>query len=198
MVQSPVELAATAEALADAAGAVGVPVPAIGPMIETPAAACAAGELARRADFMSVGTNDLAATVLGVDRFAPGSSMAHHPRVLGAIAATVRAAHRAGIRVEVCGEAASDPVGVPLLLGLGVDELSVGASRVGAVREWVRALDYGEVADLAARALWATTPDDVQALLAPTAQRLTSVEGGDAVAQGVERERRIVAAGRQP
>jgi phosphoenolpyruvate-protein phosphotransferase len=197
MVQSPIELAATAEALADAARAVGLPVPAIGPMIETPAAACAAGELARRADFMSVGTNDLAATVLGVDRFAPGCSMAHHPRVLGAIATTVRAAHRAGIRVEVCGEAASDPVGVPLLLGLGVDELSVGASRVGAVREWVRALDYREAADLAARALWATTPDDVQALLGPTAQRLASVEGGDAVAQGVERERRIVAAGGQ-
>jgi multiphosphoryl transfer protein len=109
----------------------------------------------------------------------------------------VRAAHRAGIRVEVCGEAASDPVGLPLLVGLGVDELSVGASRVGAVRAWVRELDRGEVAELAGRALWATTPEDVKALLAPVAQRLASVEGGDAVAQGVERERRVVAAGGQ-
>ena len=197
MVQSPVELAATAEALADAAGAVGLPVPPLGPMVETPEAACAAHLLAHHAAFMSIGTNDLAAAVLGVDRFAPGCSMAHHPRVLGAIAATVRAAHRVGIRVEVCGEAASDPVGVPLLVGLGVDELSVGASRVGAVRAWVRDLDHREVSDLAARALWATSPDEVQALLAPIAQRLASVEGGDAVAQGVERERRVVAAGGQ-
>lgn len=197
MVQSPVELAATAEALADAARAVGLPVAPLGPMVETPQAACAAPLLARSAAFMSIGTNDLAAAVLGVDRFAPGSSMAHHPRVLGAIATTVRAAHRVGIRVEVCGEAASDPVGVPLLVGLGVDELSVGASRVGAVRAWVRELDHSEVSELAQRALWAPSPDEVQALLAPIANRLTSVEGGDAVAQGVERERRIVAAGGQ-
>jgi phosphoenolpyruvate-protein kinase (PTS system EI component) len=86
---------------------------------------------------------------------------------------------------------------VPLLVGLGVDELSVGASRVGAVRAWVRELDHGEVAELAERALWAPTPDEVQALMAPIAKRLASVERGDAVAQGVERERRIVAAGGQ-
>jgi phosphoenolpyruvate-protein kinase (PTS system EI component) len=174
-----------------------MPVPALGPMVETPEAACAAQLLAHSAAFMSIGTNDLAAAVLGVDRFAPGCSMAHHPRVLGAIGATVRAAHRVGIRVEVCGEAASDPVGMPLLVGLGVDELSVGASRVGAVRAWVRELDHGEVSDLAQRALWATSPDDVRALLAPIATRLASLEGGDAVAQGVERQRRIVAAGGQ-
>jgi len=146
---------------------------------------------------MSIGTNDLAAAVLGVDRFAPGRSMAHHPRVLGAIAATVRAAHRAGVRVEVCGEAASDPVGVPLLVGLGVDELSVGASRVGTVRAWVRDLEQAQVADLATAALWCESPDEVHDLVAPVAQRLASVEGGDAVAQGVERERRVVAAGGQ-
>ena len=86
---------------------------------------------------------------------------------------------------------------MPLLVGLGVDELSVGASRVGAVRAWVRELDHGEVSELAQRALWATSPDDVRALLAPIATRLASVEGGDAVAQGIERERRIVAAGGQ-
>ena len=198
MVQSPVELTATAQTLDAAAAAVGLPVPSLGPMVETPEAACAADALARGAAFMSIGTNDLAAAVLGVDRFASGRSMAHHPRVLGAIAATVNAAHRAGIRVEVCGEAASDPVGVPLLVGLGVDELSVGASRVGTVREWVRELEHARVAELATRALWCTSPDEVQALVAPVARRLASVEGGDAVAQGVERERRVVAAGGQP
>jgi phosphoenolpyruvate-protein kinase (PTS system EI component) len=154
--------------------------------------------LARGAAFLSIGTNDLAAAVLGVDRFASGRSMAHHPRVLGAIAATVKAAHRVGIRVEVCGEAASDPIGMPLLVGLGVDELSVGASRVGTVRAWVRELNRGEVAELATRALWCTSPDEVHDLAAPVAQRLVSVEGGDAVAQGVDRERRVLAAGGQP
>jgi phosphoenolpyruvate-protein phosphotransferase len=198
MVQSPVELAATAETLTQAAQAVGLPVPALGPMVETPEAACAADLLARDAAFLSIGTNDLAAAVLGVDRFATGRSMAHHPRVLGAIAATVKAAHRVGIRVEVCGEAASDPIGMPLLVGLGVDELSVGASRVGTVRAWVRELNHGEVAELATRALRCTSPDEVRDLAAPVAQRLVSVEGGDAVAQGVDRERRVLAAGGQP
>jgi phosphoenolpyruvate-protein kinase (PTS system EI component) len=197
MVSSPLELAATAEALSAAAHDVGAPLPALGPMIETPGAACAANLLADGAGFMSIGTNDLSAAVLGVDRFAPGVSLAHHPRVLGAIAATVRAAQRAGIRVEVCGEAASDPTAMPLLVGLGVDELSVAASRVGTVRAWVRELDYGQVEELAGQALWATSPEAVQALVAPVAQRLASAEGGDAVAQGVERERGVFAAGGQ-
>jgi len=198
MVSSPVELAATAEALATAARDVGAPVPALGPMIETPGAACGANLLAHRAGFMSIGTNDLSAAVLGVDRFAPGVSLAHHPRVLGAIAATVRAAQRMGIRIEVCGEAASDPTAMPLLVGLGVDELSVAASRVGTVRAWVRELDHGQVAELATEALWATSPEAVQALVAPVAQQLASAEGGDAVAQGVERPRGVLAAGGQP
>jgi phosphoenolpyruvate-protein kinase (PTS system EI component) len=196
MVQSPVELAATAETLGDAARAVGLPVPALGPMVETQGAVCRANLLAHGAGFMSLGTNDLTAAILGVDRFAPGVSLAHHPRVLGAIAATVRASHRVGIRVEVCGEAASDPTALPLLVGLGVDELSVGASRVGTVRAWIRRLDHAQLIELATRALWAGSAEEVAALAAPVAELL--VEGGDAVAQGVERERRVVAAGGQP
>jgi phosphoenolpyruvate-protein kinase (PTS system EI component) len=195
MVQSPVELAATAETLGDAASSVGLPVPALGPMVETQGAVCRANLLAHGADFMSIGTNDLTAAVLGVDRFAPGVSLAHHPRVLDAIAATVRASHRVGIRVEVCGEAASDPTALPLLVGLGVDELSVGASRVGTVRAWIRRLDHAQLIELATRALRVGSADEVAALTAPVSQAL--VEGGDAVAQGVERERRVVAAGGQ-
>jgi phosphoenolpyruvate-protein kinase (PTS system EI component) len=166
-------------------------------MVETPRAACSAVLLAERSGFMSIGTNDLTASVLGLDRFASGRGLAHHPRVLGAIAATVRAARQAGIRLEVCGEAASDPVAMPLLIGLGVDELSVGASRVGTVRAWVRELDRSRLQEVAARALWASSADEVQAIVAPVARRLASVEGGDAVAQGIERERRVVAAGGQ-
>src|SRR5439155_533330 len=99
MVETEAELAAAAAVLAEAALAAGAPVPALGPMVETPRAACSADRLARRAGFMSIGTNDLTAAVLGIDRFAPGSSLAHHPRVLGAIAATVRAARSAGIPI---------------------------------------------------------------------------------------------------
>jgi phosphoenolpyruvate-protein phosphotransferase len=198
LVDSAADLAAAGAALRAAAQAVGVPVPTVGPMIETPRAAGVADALAQLAGFVSVGTNDLAASTLGVDRFASGRSMAHHPRVLAAIAQAVDAARRAGIPMEVCGEAASDPVALPLLVGLGVDEVSVGASRVGAVRAWVRELTYAEVQELAQRALNCTTVDQVEALAAPLAARLASLERGDAVAERVERDPGVVAAGRQP
>jgi phosphoenolpyruvate-protein kinase (PTS system EI component) len=198
LVNSTVELAAAAAALARAARAVGVPVPPLGPMIETPRAAGVVDALAQRAGFVSVGTNDLTAATLGIDRFAAGRSLAHHPRVLAAIARTVRAARRAEVPMEICGEAASDPVALPLLVGLGVDEISVGASRVGAVRAWVRELVHGEAQELAQRALACTTADEVDALAAPLAERLVSVERGDALAEGVEGEGGVLAAGRQP
>jgi phosphoenolpyruvate-protein kinase (PTS system EI component) len=197
MVSSAAELAAAAGALVAAAEEAGVTVPPFGPMIETPAAADSAGFLATRAGFLSIGTNDLASATLGVDRFAPGRSLAHHPRVLGAIGATVRGGHRAGIAVEVCGEAASDPLCLPLLVGLGVDELSVGASRVGTVRAWVRELSYADCTKLATRALAASTPEEVEALVAPVARRLASAEGGDAVAQRLDGAWGVVAAGGQ-
>jgi phosphoenolpyruvate-protein kinase (PTS system EI component) len=197
MVSTAVELVTATAMLAEAAADLGVPTPPSGPMIETPRAAGSADLLARRAAFLSIGTNDLTSAVLGVDRFAPGRGMAHHPRVLAAIAATVRGARLAGIPVEVCGEAASDPVCLPLLLGLGVDELSVGASRVGTVRAWVRELDQREAEALAARALAMRTAEEVEGLLAPLARRLASAEGGDAAAQGVERGPGVLAAGGQ-
>ncbi len=104
---------------------------ALGAMIETRAAVAAVREIAAASDFLSIGTNDLTADVLGEDRFAAGEALPHDPSVLGAIAATTAAARQAGVVVEVCGEAASEPLMVPLLVGLGVGELSVGAARVG-------------------------------------------------------------------
>ena len=94
------------------------------------------------------------------------------------------AARRAGIPIEVCGEAASDPIALPLLVGLGVDELSVGASRVGTVRAWVRELDLREAEELATRALGCTTAEEVAGLTASVAERLAGVERGDASAAG--------------
>jgi phosphoenolpyruvate-protein kinase (PTS system EI component) len=179
MVASTVELDSAATALRAAAEAVGVLAPPLGPMIETPQAAGIADALAQRASFLSIGTNDLTAATLGADRFAPGGGAAHHPRVLAAIATSVQAARGAGIPIEVCGEAASDPIALPLLVGLGVDELSVGASRVGTVRAWVRELVLGEAQELATRALGCTTAQQVEALIAPVAERLAAVERGD-------------------
>jgi phosphoenolpyruvate-protein phosphotransferase len=179
MVASTVELDSAATALRAAAEAVGVLAPPLGPMIETPRAAGIADALAQRAGFLSIGTNDLTAATLGADRFAPGAGAAHHPRVLAAIATSVQAARGAGIPIEVCGEAASDPIALPLLVGLGVDELSVGASRVGTVRAWVRELVLGEAQELATRALGCTTAQQVEALIAPVAERLAAVERGD-------------------
>jgi phosphoenolpyruvate-protein kinase (PTS system EI component) len=126
--------------------------PRIGAMIETPGAAAAADELAAHSDFLSIGTNDLTHAVLGSDRFSAAEARTDHPEVVAAIAASVRAAHAAGIPIEVCGEAASDPAIMPLLVRLGVDELSVGAARVGPTRAAIRALG----ADRADRARVAT------------------------------------------
>jgi phosphoenolpyruvate-protein kinase (PTS system EI component) len=141
----------------------------LGAMIELPEAALAAREIAAQCDFLSIGTNDLTHATLGTDRFAHGEAPAHDPRVLRHIAAAVRAAEEAGIPLEVCGEAASDPLTVPLLVGLGADELSVGAARVGAVRAWIRALDRSEAAELARRALEASDAEAVERLARPVA-----------------------------
>ena len=114
----------------------------LGAMIETRAAVEHAAEIAARSAFLSIGTNDLTASVLGVDRFGPGQPRTEDPRVLGAIAHTVQAGHAAGIRVEVCGEAAADRALVPTLIGLGVDELSAGAARVGDLRAHIRTISF--------------------------------------------------------
>ena len=141
----------------------------LGAMIELPEAADAANEIAVECDFLSIGTNDLTHATLGTDRFAHGDAPAHDPRVLRHIAAAARAAKEAGIPLEVCGEAASDPLTVPLLVGLGVDELSVGAARVGTVRAWIRALDHVEATQLAQRALEASDATAVEQLARPLA-----------------------------
>ena len=142
----------------------------VGAMIETESAVARAAELAAVADFLSIGTNDLTHAVLGTDRFATGAAAAHDPRVLARIAAVAHAARGAERTLEVCGEAASDPVLMPLLIGLGVDELSVGAARVAAVRAFVRSIDHAGAQALARRALAARDAAAVAALVDEAAQ----------------------------
>ena len=144
----------------------GVVRPRLGAMIEVPLAARRASALAEVCDFFSIGTNDLSQLQLGVDRSRPGEAPAHHPEVLQLIASTVAGAAHRGIPVEVCGEAASDPISLPLLVGLGVDELSVGASRVGGVRRAVRRLRFDDAQRLASRALEAAGAAEVAELVA--------------------------------
>jgi phosphoenolpyruvate-protein kinase (PTS system EI component) len=141
---------------------------AIGAMVESVAAVEAAAELANAADFLSIGTNDLAHAAVGTDRFGGAATPAHDPRVLALIARIASAAKASSVPLEVCGEAASDPVAAPLLVGLGVDELSVGAARVGQVRAWVRGLDHAAAMRTAADALNLSSAAEVERLVAQT------------------------------
>jgi phosphoenolpyruvate-protein kinase (PTS system EI component) len=147
----------------------GAPRLSLGAMIELPEAAAAAHEIAAECDFLSIGTNDLTHATLGTDRLAHGEAPTHDPRVLRHIAAAAYAAKAVGIPLEVCGEAASDPLTVPLLVGLGADELSVGAARVGTVRAWVRGLDHRVAVELAGQALEAPDAAAVEQLARPLA-----------------------------
>jgi phosphoenolpyruvate-protein kinase (PTS system EI component) len=162
MVSHPEEVVASGALIRLAADALGIEqLPQLGSMIETPVAVQNATVIAEQSAFLSIGTNDLTATTLGADRFAANRARAYDPRVLRSIARTVAAAHDAGIPIEVCGEAASDTVMLPLLVGLGVDEVSVGAARVGVVREWIRELNADRATELARSALTLDSADEV-------------------------------------
>ncbi len=125
----------------------------LGAMLETAGAIRAAAPLLARCDFASVGTNDLAHDLLGSERGSLASAPGHHPLLLAAVRDAVTAARAAQVPLEVCGEAASDPIALPLLVGLGIEELSVGAARVAAVRAWLGGVARAELEDLAERAL---------------------------------------------
>jgi len=118
---------------------VDVVMPKIGLMIEVPAAVYQAFELAQRVDFLSVGTNDLIQYLLAVDRNNPRVAELYngfHPAVWRALNFAVKAAHRAGKPISICGELASDPAAVMLLLGMGFDGLSMNARSILRVK-WV-------------------------------------------------------------
>lgn len=131
------------------------PYPALGAMIETPEAARRAAEIAREADFLSIGTNDLVQYTLGLDRELPVASTlaAADPEVLRHVAAVAAAGQRAGLPVEVCGEAAGEPPLAALFVGLGVGELSVSPARLDEIRAVVRSLDAATAASVAQDAL---------------------------------------------
>ena len=140
-----------------------------GVMLEVPSAALLAEHIAPPASFLSVGTNDLTQYALAAERGNAGvAALADplHPAVLRLIAHACEAAEAAGRTVAVCGEVAGDPAAVPLLLGLGVRELSMSAVRIAAAKQAVRSTDVAAARDLARRALAAGSAVTVRALLA--------------------------------
>lgn len=179
LVRDAEQLRAVRALLVAALEAVGwtAPRPRLGAMIETPEAAARADEIAAEADFVSIGTNDLVQYTLGLDRELPLASAlaAASPVVLRHVSGVVEAAHALGRAVEVCGEAAGEPPVAALLVGLGVDELSVSPARLDAVRAAVRSLTTSEAADAAARALRAGSLEASLAL----GSALLSVETAD-------------------
>jgi phosphoenolpyruvate-protein kinase (PTS system EI component) len=165
MVSTLDEMARVRSALVDAAADVGADVPDLGMMVELTATASAAGEFARASDFFSIGTNDLTSQALGLDRADPAMrpALAADPRVLALIAKVVQAAAAADVDVSVCGDAAADPAVLPLLMGLGVRKLSVGAARLPQVAEWIADADISTCAALASQALQAVHQEQAQA-----------------------------------
>jgi len=138
----------------------------VGVMIEVPSAAISADMLAREVDFFSIGTNDLIQYAIAVDRV--NERIAHlyeptHPAVLRLLKMVADAAHANKIWVGVCGEMASDVALIPLLLGLGLDELSVGATSVPRVKAAVRNLSMPECRQLVDEALRLQTSSEILA-----------------------------------
>jgi phosphoenolpyruvate-protein phosphotransferase len=152
--------------------AAGVRVPErieVGIMVEVPAAALLVEAFVPLVDFFSIGTNDLAQYVLAADRgnaAVAALADALHPAVLRLIGTVARAAEEGGRSVAVCGEVAADLSAIPLLLGLGITELSLAAARIPLAKQAVRATDLGAARRLAARALDAESAAGVRRLAA--------------------------------
>ena len=140
----------------------------VGIMVEVPSIAILAPTLAKEVDFFSIGTNDLTQYTLAIDRGHPllsSEADGLHPSILMLINRTVDAAHAHGKWVGVCGELASDAKAVPILLGLGVDELSVSASMIPMLKAQIRTLNFADCAKLATQAINCATAEQVRNLV---------------------------------
>ena len=145
----------------------------VGAMIETPAASLIADLLAKEADFFSIGTNDLTQYTMAVDR---GNAKvaylysSYNPAVLRSMKNIIEAANAAGIMAGMCGEAAADPLLIPLLISFGLGEFSVSATSVLATRGTIAKWSKAEADELAAKALSLATETEVAELLKANAR----------------------------
>jgi phosphocarrier protein FPr len=168
MIATVQELRDAKAMLAEEAAALGVKPFPCGIMVEVPAAAVMAQTFAAEAEFFSIGTNDLTQYTLAMDRGHPKLAPkvdALNPAVLRLIAQTIDGAHARQRLAGICGGIAGDPHAVPILIGLGVDELSVSLPAVPAVKAQVRRLDHAACRELAQRALACATAEEVRALI---------------------------------
>jgi len=141
----------------------------LGVMVETPAAALLADAFAAEADFLSIGSNDLAQYALAMDRTNPllaAQIDALHPAVLRLIAMTVEAGRKAGKLVSLCGSLASEPIGALVLVGLGIRDLSAVPAALPAVRQAIARVSASDCRRMAERALTMESAADVRALAA--------------------------------
>jgi phosphotransferase system enzyme I (PtsI) len=153
----------------------------VGIMIEIPAAALLAEHLAGEVDFFSIGTNDLIQYTLAIDRGNASVSYLYqplHPAILGMIRGVVVAASRRGLRLSVCGEMASDPVAVLILLGLGVAELSMSPASIPGIKQVIRDASIGDCRTIADAALRCATVEEVETLVRQRIRPLLPTEDG--------------------
>jgi phosphotransferase system enzyme I (PtsI) len=140
----------------------------IGIMIEIPSAATIADILAREVDFFSIGTNDLIQYSLAIDRVNEHVSYLYeplHPAVIRLISTVIEAAHNAGIRVSMCGEMAGESMYVPILVGLGLDELSMNALSILKVKKMIRSVSYKEAREFAKQIFKLSTAAEIEEYL---------------------------------
>jgi phosphoenolpyruvate-protein kinase (PTS system EI component) len=167
MVTDLSDLRAARALIDECAKEVGAAMPVVGAMIETPASAMLADQLAVEADFLSIGSNDLAQYTLAIDRGHPQLATqldALHPAVLRLMARVAEAGRARGKSVSVCGVLGSDVDALPILVGLGIHEVSATPAIVPRLKRTVRLLDAAECRELAARALEQATAAAVREL----------------------------------
>lgn len=161
------EWRAAKEILEEEREKLGVPKVAAGIMIEVPSAALLADKFAKEVDFFSIGTNDLTQYTMAIDRGHPklaDKSDGLHPSVLRLIKMTIDAAHSEGKWAGICGGLGGDPQAVPILIGLGIDELSVSIPSIPSVKAQIRSLSREKCEELALKALNSDTSSDVRSL----------------------------------
>jgi len=151
----------------------------LGAMVETPAAAMSAPELARHVDFFSIGTNDLVQYTLAVDR--GNSRLARkydpfHPAVVRLMDIVARAGLEAGIEVGVCGEVAANPVAAFMLIGMRVGSLSVGPASLAEIKKVIRSVSFADAREAVQEALRASTSAEVLKALVPRLRAVLDLE----------------------
>jgi len=140
----------------------------VGIMVEIPSAALVADQLAKEVDFFSIGTNDLSQYTMAADRTNPkvaSLSNAFYPAVLRLVREVIKAAHKEGKWVGMCGELAGEPLALPILLGLGLDEFSINPPMIPLAKQILRNLDAKEMEKIAQKALDLENPDEIQSFI---------------------------------